>query len=315
MKKRYSATAILQSGVADETLGLKSYGGSVDTWIYAPHRVADRNNAHVNYGTVDHISIGKYALISRGLLRFDLEGVSKGAKVGSAVLQLYMFAKRKPSGIEAYDVLKPWGAGRGTGSRWTKPAVVDGEASWNCYQHPSKWDGSGCGAAGKDRSEKPVGQGAAISEGKGWVTVELDPKLVQRWIDEPSSNRGIMLKDKGEGNGSECKYRSNEFEDAGMRPRLVVGFAGGVRSARSASKSSTARRSTSTTRSARSSLKAEPKKEKPLPEGFGRIILTSGEVIVAKDIRPSRSGVSYVGRDGRRRNVSLRKVRKIEQPK
>lgn len=309
MKKRYSAAALLQNGTACEPLGLKAYEGCADTWIYSPHSVADRNAAHVNFGVVDHLSIGRYALASRALLRFDMKSVPKGAKVGSACVQLYMFERRRAPELEAYEVLKAWGAGRGVGDIYFRPPVMDGEASWNCHQHPSKWEEGGCGAAGKDRSEKPVGASQPFGEARGWVTIDIDPKLVQRWIDDAGSNLGLLVKHKTEADGTECKYRSADFDDVGMRPRLVIGFTGGV-SGSGAERSRTAARS-------RVGPEAEPevKGDEPLPEGFGRIILTSGEVIVAKNIMPSAGGVSYVGQDGRRRSISIRKVRKIERPK
>lgn len=69
-----------------------------------------------------------------------------------------------------------------------KTNIEDANAHWGSYTVGD--DGGGCSAPGRDRAETPDGEGQLIPGSKGWVSVELDPRLVQRWIGDPESNRG-----------------------------------------------------------------------------------------------------------------------------
>ena len=76
------------------------------------------------------------------------------------------------------------------------------------------------------RSVEPVGSTEKPKGFKNWVTVKLDAALVQRWIDKPQTNRGVLLMDPNEGvkGGGAAYYRACDFEDPNMRPRLVLAF-------------------------------------------------------------------------------------------
>jgi len=230
LEKAHPSVTTLQNGVPCPQLDITGYKGAADTYMHATHNVKDRNSDFVNYGAVTQLQIGTYGQAKRVLIRFDLHNVPAASPVKEAYLQLYSHAGpgRRPSGpaIAAYDVLKPWGAGKAMGNRWRKPYVLPGDATWVCNQHPTKWDSPGCSTPGKDRSAKPVGSAEKPKGFKNWVTVKLDPKFVQRWIDEPKTNRGVMLMDAKEGvkGGGAAYYRACDFEDPNMRPRLVLAF-------------------------------------------------------------------------------------------
>jgi hypothetical protein len=307
MKKAHPAVVVLQQGVECSSLGIKSYDGCADTCYISKHRVSDRNNDFVNYGSAEYLAVGKYSLHNRALVRFDLKDVPESAKAAQACLQIYMFGKRRPSGMLAYEVLKPWGEGRGTGSRWIKKPVMEGEASWLCHQYPSKWAEGGCSAPGKDRSDNPVGEATPVEGEKGWASITIDPKLVKRWIEKPETNLGLLLTDKTESNGSECRYRSREFEDSGMRPRLVVAFSRGV-------KASAPSRPAARIATAAPEPVQPPEPEEEVPEGLGVIHLKDGTKLVVKRFWPCGKGVCYILPDGEEGSISFSKVLKLDRP-
>jgi len=212
-------------------LAVNPYKGASDTYMLSTHNVPDRNQDFVNFGGLTYLSIGTYGQVNRTLVKFDLSGVPPAADVKEAHLQIYLHSMPgrhpTPPEIAAFEVLQDWGAGRALGNRWLKDHVLPGEATWQCDRHPTKWAAAGCGAAGKDRSAEAVGLGPRPKGKKGWVTVTLDAEMVQRWIRDPASNRGVLLQDRNEGGkGSGCaNYRSTEFEDPHQRPRLVLAFA------------------------------------------------------------------------------------------
>ena len=52
------------------------------------------------------------------------------------------------------------------------------------------------------------------------MTVKLDTALAARWAQDPKSNHGLLLVHDGN-----CGYyHASEFEDAAMRPRLILAF-------------------------------------------------------------------------------------------
>ena len=235
LRSTFPMVVTLQNGVPCPGLKITAYKGAADTYMHATHRVPDRNSDFVNYGGLTMLMVGTYGQVKRTLVRFELGNMRPASPVKEAYLQLYYYASpgRHPKAPEmvAYDVLKDWGAGKAMGNRWRTDHVAAGDATWLCHQHPTRWSAPGCGAPGKDRSPKPVGTGLPFKAKKGWATLRLDPALVQRWIDKPKTNRGVLVQDPEEGRkGSRCGYyRSGEFEDPQMRPRLVVAFSSKVK--------------------------------------------------------------------------------------
>lgn len=238
VRAKYPTVLIVQNGRPCEPLGIRRYAGAHDTYMHATHRVPDRNTDFVSYGGLTYLSIGPYGQVMRTLIKFDLSRIPAAGRPKEAYLQIYLCSKpgrfggRAPE-IEAFEVLKEWGAGRGDGSRWRKDPVLPGEASWLCNRRPTKWHVGGCGAPGRDRSEKAVGHGPALKGSKGWATIRLEAKLIRKWIENPASNHGLLLVDKNEGKNAQgsAKYRSSEFEDAVMRPRLILAMSSAIAAA------------------------------------------------------------------------------------
>ena len=237
--QKYPVVTVFQAGRPCPTLGVRSYRGVADTYLHATHGVADRNADYANFGRLAMLRAGHYGQEQRTLLRFDLASVPPGAVVGSAWLQLYLAdwpggargRRTSTSRFVAYEVLKGWQGGRGSGNRYwhnkKDPPVLAGEASWQAHSHPGRWSEPGCGKAGADRGAEPIGTSGEVRKFGRWVTVPLATEAVARWIKSPRSNRGLLLR----GTKACGIFHSSNFEDPAMRPRLILAFTSGVASA------------------------------------------------------------------------------------
>ncbi len=174
----------------------------------------------------------------RSLLHFTLDNVPSAAKVVSAKLWLF-FAGWRDSGseketvIEAYAVNRTWNAGsgvtnavNGVGGR----AALDGETTWK-----TPWQMPGCDGPGDDRDVAPAASTPISPADRAgcWKAWDITA-LVQRWIDKPASNNGILLRlgtPTGEATfiSSEA-FKSREDDYCGgtrieQRPMLIVRIA------------------------------------------------------------------------------------------
>jgi hypothetical protein len=79
------------------------------------------------------------------------------------------------------------------------------------------------GARGSlDRQAQLAGTITPSAEGE--QTFALSPEVVQRWVDDPSTNRGIILEDDS-GQWDGINFRSSEAGTESERPRLTVNLA------------------------------------------------------------------------------------------
>ncbi|HET6428460.1 MAG TPA: DNRLRE domain-containing protein [Phycisphaerae bacterium] len=237
--EKYPVVTVLQPGRACGTLGIDSYKGVTDTFIHATHTVPDRNADHANFGRLAMLRAGHYGQEQRALLRFDLTPAPPDAVVAAAWLQLYLAdwpggergRRSSKSQFVAYEVLKEWQAGRGSGNIYwhnkKDPPVAPGEASWQAHSYPAKWAEPGCGKAGADRGAEPIGTSGEVRKFGHWVTIPLARETVARWVADPPSNRGLLLL----GTQACGIFHSSDFEDPAMRPRLILAFSSGIASA------------------------------------------------------------------------------------
>ncbi len=108
---------------------------------------------------------------ARVLVRFDLQNqVPLGTKVTRAVLQLY-----SPVGFGGFNTLE----GRAARKPWE-----DGKTWWQ------QWGRGGTDPGYVDT--KPALRGKV--DGRGSHHFQLDPTVVQQWIDQPQTNHGLLLK-------------------------------------------------------------------------------------------------------------------------
>jgi hypothetical protein len=140
-----------------------------DTWIadWAP----DGINENHGFNVVEQSATGTAVT----LIRFDLAAMPAGVTVTGAQLRVDVFMDPSATGtITVHEQLEP---------------RTDWETTWNERGLGVPWTTPGCGVG--SRSADVLGQ---FSPSQNQVyDIPLAPSVVQRWLDDPSSNHGFVL--------------------------------------------------------------------------------------------------------------------------
>ncbi|MDH7486744.1 MAG: DNRLRE domain-containing protein, partial [Anaerolineae bacterium] len=140
------------------------------------------------------------------LIRFDLSHLPSGMVVQDARLRLYAVDRTLEDRlrISAYELLRPWNEAQAT---WNQPLA----GQW--------WVEPGANGEGSDRAARRTDI-ELLYELNLWYEFELTP-LVQRWLDDPGSNYGVLLRDINVKNLS-YSLASSEYPQVPFRPQLVI---------------------------------------------------------------------------------------------
>lgn len=141
----------------------------MDTWIadWAP----DDTNENHGFNVVEHSATGTAVT----LVRFDLSAMPPGVTVTGAQLRLDIFKEPSATGnITLHEQLEPR-------TEW--------ETTWSERALGVPWTAPGCGVG--SRSADVVGQ--FVPSQDQVYDVPVTPSVVQRWVDDPSSNHGFVL--------------------------------------------------------------------------------------------------------------------------
>ncbi len=183
-----------QDGVAP-TVG---YTGTWDTYIAA-------DNPDTNYGGGSVTT-----LVSDGdpdqaaILRWDVSSIPRGSRVQAASIVLSVSDPSSDT-YELYEVTRGW---------------VEAEATWNHYATGSPWQQPGAQGA-SDRGEDILGAISARSTGLYVINLDDDGiRLIQRWVDDPATNHGVIIADYGEGDA--VRFDSRHVSTASQRPKLTI---------------------------------------------------------------------------------------------
>jgi hypothetical protein len=173
------------------------YAGCADT------RIESGANADVNYGTYTYLETGYNGTeYKRALIKFDVTGLPAAAVVEKAEATLYCGSVATGSPQFAFY--------RVTWSDWNET-----EATWVSSTVSATWpDAGGVYDSSTATAYKAPGTGKYIS----W---ELDPAMLQDWINNPGNNFGLILISKGNEIG-ECVFASSQAAVAAQRPELTV---------------------------------------------------------------------------------------------
>ncbi len=215
---------ILLGGV--QTATLSGPGLIEDTYLRGPNTVSSFPN---NYGGQDKLIVGRGINASdeaNGLIRIPDLSSASGLSITRAVLRLYDFnigTQTMDVDIHAYEVAAEnhgWVEGS------SSDASETGASCWRFQKYNSTdWAGgqNGCGAAGTDFTTSLVATATSVDGVAGWVEFELEPAVVQKWIDTPSENHGLVLISQGAGAAGEVVFfRSSEYADSTCYPQLVL---------------------------------------------------------------------------------------------
>lgn len=197
-------TMILQQGA-------RGFTGTRDVQIPADPRFRDQN-----LGGRPFTGVWRDEEVS--LVAFDLSSIPRSARVTSAYLELHLWSVghseeevAREYVVEAYEFTHPWSEGTGIE---TGDPTRDG-ATMATSNGKDAWPGVGLVDAAGD-----VEGAAVISAGldQRWYRLLLDEALVNKWIDHPEQNNGLMI--RGRAPGKAAAFYAHEHDDSEKRPIL-----------------------------------------------------------------------------------------------
>jgi hypothetical protein len=136
------------------------------------------------------------------LLRWDLSSIPAGSEVSSVSIDLNVTNASNQS-YQVYEIKRPW---------------VERAATWQLYASGSSWEIAG--AKGSLDRGAQVGTITPRTTGKQSFTVPAS--VVQRWIDEPTTNQGIIIANTT--NTDAFDFSSREAATTANRPQLQLTY-------------------------------------------------------------------------------------------
>ena len=175
-----------------------TYFGTEDTWLRG-------SNPNTNYGGDDRMDADGESGNSAEwtIIRWDLSELEPGSQISGAVITLTL-DNASDTDYGLYALLTDW---------------EEGEATWNQAAAGRAWETPGTGP-----SDRGVLIGALSTDDQvGTHDVLLNAAgvdLVQRWIDSPMTNFGIIIYNDAATDGMEI--RTSEYGVIGERPKLSL---------------------------------------------------------------------------------------------
>jgi hypothetical protein len=149
-----------------------------------------------------------------------------GRNVRSASLQLHAGSVSGSPTIRTFRMKRPWTEGTGDGTA----ATGDG-ANWETSDGTTPWPGQvgprstigGAGSFAASETSFVLGEGNLVAGST--VSIPLDNRAVQDWLEGRFPNNGILLRAVDEGSSNTLKeIFSSDAADPAKRPRLVIEF-------------------------------------------------------------------------------------------
>jgi hypothetical protein len=167
------------------------------------------NSSSANYGGATSLKVdgddpGGSGKDASSLLRWDLSSVPAGSKVDSASVTVNVTNPSSQT-YQIYDLERPWG---------------ESAATWLQYASGSAWEVAGA----KGSLDRGSQVGSLSASTTGTRTFTLSPALVQRWLDNPSSNQGIIIANATNSDGID--FTSREAAYSSLRPTLSMNYTG-----------------------------------------------------------------------------------------
>ncbi len=199
-KSPSTASKSFQNGVYPTS----SYAGTHDTSIA-------QLNPSTNYGDWKTLhSYGDYPAKSgkdvSAIVKWDLTAIPTGRTVKSASVTLNV-TNASSDTYELYEMKR----------NWSESAVT-----WNSFADGSNWQKAGAKGT-DDRGTTLLGTIKASASGKHTIHLNADGiALVQKWINDPSTNYGMIMTDISNSDG--LGLTSSESSIAANRPKLTVHY-------------------------------------------------------------------------------------------
>lgn len=189
--------------------GVDGYSGGTDTYISSTSGTLDTNFVSATSLIFD-IDFSAFPTISaqrQGLIKWDTTAVPTGKTVTSAYVEFYINTEGKQ--FVAHKMLQSWDAATIT---WNS---VTGGISTNDVEASS----AAVATLGTTNAS------GALDTYVGFVRMNLPLSLAQDWVDNPSTNYGLMLTGgPAESTGDGLQVDSNEGTTLTRRPKLVIAY-------------------------------------------------------------------------------------------
>lgn len=194
-----TVTKSFQDGVSPAS----SYAGTRDAYIA-------KDNPATNFGTATSViadgDTNGAGNDARALFRWYVTDIPVGSTVQSARIVLQV-SNPSTQTYEFYRVYRYWS---------------ETQATWNEAQTGTAWQIAGADGS-LDRGQTV--RGAVTATAAGTMTVALNSvgvSMVQAWVNEPTSNFGVILLDPANTDG--LAFASKESATPGQRPKLEVTY-------------------------------------------------------------------------------------------
>lgn len=153
----------------------------------------------------------------RALIKFDLSSIPAGATITNVTLMVNVSADSPGAGTETYRIhglTKDWGEGASVGGGTGAPAVAP-DATWNqAMLGTSTWTTPGGDFTASVASLNISGLG-----NRTFLSTSNFVSLVQAWLNNPTSNNGLILIGDETISNSARRFGSKEV---GVKPVLSV---------------------------------------------------------------------------------------------
>ena len=203
-----TATNVPGPGVQEIVLqqGVDDYTGFEDTYI-------DAWDEEANFHADQHLKL-RAPNIKRILIRADLTILDPGTVIREAVLTLYQGSgSGNPLDSSVYGIVRGWEAETVT---WLRAAEA------------VPWEAVGCDAPNTDRAADPTTQREIFPTFGSYENYPFDfdvTDLVQAWVNDPGANQGLLIVGTS-GAAVEFAFRSSDYYDTSVRPRLMIRYGG-----------------------------------------------------------------------------------------
>ncbi len=179
------------------TITLKS---SRDTYISMDYPTINYEGSNIKIG---------YKNKNKGLIQFDLSSISQGSTINSATFSLY---------TEGWS---RGGADLSTGVYRIKRGWNEDQATWTKATSTDNWGSSGCSDTSTDRYSAPDDT-TTVNALRQWFSWDVT-NSVQVWVNDPSSNHGLILFDPS--TDTDIYYfTQSEGDSINNRPKLIIDY-------------------------------------------------------------------------------------------
>jgi hypothetical protein len=208
------------TGTAVRTIEKTAFPTAAAFAVLVMDTTMDRDINDFNYGDSPYLKIGITTNNEqkRGIIAFDISSVPPGVVIQSAVFELYMYGRERISigtnsiNAEVHRIEHSWIEGEQNAQNCTVGAT------WTKYDCNSNWTNPMFDNVAETSS---IIYYDDINTWHKWNITGL----VQYWLDNPSSNYGMRLKDANEQINFDPfigHFASGEYGDVNLRPKLTV---------------------------------------------------------------------------------------------